>query len=198
MLRCCVVAEDDEGPELAVGSEATASLVVEAGDEAVRPRRGPAASADEAGDYDPRRPEYVLQASGEEVAAGRAALRQQQIAKLERFVARHANSGEPPHIVEHYRKLLVEMRAESEVPVRRGFTCAEPVRSFASLAALSPGICHPETPSCGRSSRRSSTCLTSSSLELWSRSSADSWSSAGPRAPGVLMEAEDIGGITPL
>eukprot|EP00428_Durinskia_dybowskii_P055362 CAMPEP_0170331152 /NCGR_PEP_ID=MMETSP0116_2-20130129/66548_1 /TAXON_ID=400756 /ORGANISM="Durinskia baltica, Strain CSIRO CS-38" /LENGTH=240 /DNA_ID=CAMNT_0010584399 /DNA_START=103 /DNA_END=826 /DNA_ORIENTATION=- len=66
-------------------------------------------------DYDPRNPEYIVEAEADEVAERSAALLRQQMAKLEKSIARRAaaeaaaaaEGGRP--VTMHYRTVLDEM-----------------------------------------------------------------------------------------
>lgn len=61
-------------------------------------------------DYDPRKPEYIIAASPEEVEEARVALTQRQIEKLHIASARAQDT--PAHVRRHYRRVLVELEGQ--------------------------------------------------------------------------------------
>mmetsp|Transcript_4583 Transcript_4583/g.17285 ORF Transcript_4583/g.17285 Transcript_4583/m.17285 type:complete len:213 (-) Transcript_4583:103-741(-) len=65
--------------------------------------------------YDPRKPEYVVAATPEEIEEARTQLLQQQIAKLDSALAKSKHDGSRhQHVRRHYRRVLHEL--ESQVP----------------------------------------------------------------------------------
>mmetsp|Transcript_8602 Transcript_8602/g.24763 ORF Transcript_8602/g.24763 Transcript_8602/m.24763 type:complete len:282 (-) Transcript_8602:525-1370(-) len=81
-------------------------------------------------DYDPRNPEYIVEAEADEVAERSAALLRQQMAKLEKSIARRAaaeaaaaaEGGRP--VTMHYRTVLDEMRGSAARAANAALPCA--------------------------------------------------------------------------
>jgi len=61
-------------------------------------------------DYDPRKPEYIAPAPSEEVEASQCNLLEKQISALESMLSRRRKKGTPEALLEHYERILQEMR----------------------------------------------------------------------------------------
>eukprot|EP00428_Durinskia_dybowskii_P067694 CAMPEP_0170382106 /NCGR_PEP_ID=MMETSP0117_2-20130122/14766_1 /TAXON_ID=400756 /ORGANISM="Durinskia baltica, Strain CSIRO CS-38" /LENGTH=278 /DNA_ID=CAMNT_0010637723 /DNA_START=95 /DNA_END=932 /DNA_ORIENTATION=- len=93
-------------------------------------------------DYDPRNPEYIVEAEADEVAERSAALLRQQMAKLEKSIARRAaaeaaaaaEGGRP--VTMHYRTVLDEMRGSA---AKRGPSLRPQLRPWRSAEAYPRG-----------------------------------------------------------
>jgi len=91
-------------------------------------------------DYDPRKAQYVSQASKEEVGASEASLARQQIARLEASVARRRAAGAAPQAwLDHYEGVLDDMKSRAAMGGRRTPPMRRWTDGAADLDALAPG-----------------------------------------------------------
>jgi hypothetical protein len=85
----------------------------------------PLATDDE---YDPRNPEFIIQATPEEAGAKNANLVREQISHLKSMLARRKDDRTPDRIIDHYEKVLEELGRVLE-PGEQGDTVLSPTKS---------------------------------------------------------------------
>mmetsp|Transcript_48175 Transcript_48175/g.124311 ORF Transcript_48175/g.124311 Transcript_48175/m.124311 type:complete len:346 (-) Transcript_48175:58-1095(-) len=87
-------------------------------------------------DYDPRKPEYITQASVDEIEESHSRLLEQQITKLEAALERRVHFC--PQVAGHYEWVLDEMRASASLGQRAGLSrsMSAPCPQLSKLAGL--------------------------------------------------------------
>lgn len=146
-----------------------------------RARISGGADLEDADPYDPAKPEYVLHASEQDIAASECRLLEQQILKLESHLAKRRSPGLSiePQVAQHYDRVLLEMYdSQHAAPLRQARALRRPEES------AGPDVCLPRTPSLDRSPE----CGPSADLEPWvpSEPSSPAW------VPTWLRPSEEL------